>query len=80
MTVLLQRVIWWSIAPVSRQSTAGSLFILRMKSLRPERRSRRQSTAIHFLVCQRRKLKLSKMNNPVLGQLIEDVIYKSPAS
>jgi hypothetical protein len=33
-------------------------FISRMKPSRPERRSRRRSEAIHFLVCQRHKSKL----------------------
>src|SRR5208337_4991960 len=45
------------IAPASRRSTAGSLFILRMKRSRPARRYRRQSTVSHFLVCQRRRSK-----------------------
>jgi hypothetical protein len=53
-------VTWWSIAPVSRQSTVGSPFISRMKPSRPERRSRRRSEAIHFLVYQRHESKLFK--------------------
>jgi hypothetical protein len=42
MTTLLQRVTWWSIAPVFRPFTAGSLFISRIEPSRPARRSRRQ--------------------------------------
>ena len=63
MIVLLKRVTWWSIAPDSRRSTDGSLFIFKMKRSPPARRSRRQSTVIHFLVCLYQRLKLRSQNS-----------------
>ena len=63
MTVLLKRGTWWSIAPGSRRSMAGSLFIFRMKPSRLARQSRPQSTAIHFLVCLYQRLKLRSQNS-----------------
>ena len=75
MIVLLQPVTWWSIAPVSRPFTAGSLFILRTPPSRLARRSRRQTGAIHFPVCLCRRLKL--FNSAVTSQLMSGQIFIS---